>query len=84
MDTRAAIDIGTNSVKLLVAKAAAAGFETIEDRLIVTRLGEGLQASGSIGEAAAARTLEALRTLLAAARAGGARDVVVAGTMGLR
>jgi exopolyphosphatase/guanosine-5'-triphosphate,3'-diphosphate pyrophosphatase len=84
LETRAAIDIGTNSVKLLVASVSSAGIEVVEERVVVTRLGEDLHASGRIGEEAAARTLGVLAEFVAAARERGAQGIAVVGTMGLR
>lgn len=83
-ETRAAIDIGTNSVKLLIASVSLAGIEVVEERVAVTRLGKDLHARGRIGEEAAERTLGVLAEFLEAARERGARGVVVVGTMGLR
>jgi exopolyphosphatase/guanosine-5'-triphosphate,3'-diphosphate pyrophosphatase len=53
----AAIDIGTNSVRLLVAEERPPGFRDVDRRLTITRLGEGVDRSGSLGEQAIARTL---------------------------
>ena len=64
----AAIDIGTNSAKLLVARSNAAELEVIEDRSNTPRLGEGLARSGAISDEAAGRGLAAVAELLAAAR----------------
>jgi exopolyphosphatase/guanosine-5'-triphosphate,3'-diphosphate pyrophosphatase len=84
MEARAVIDIGTNSVKLLVARALGGDLEVIDDRTTVTRLGEGLRETGLIGEAAAERTLAALRAFVSAAREQGALSPLLVGTMGLR
>jgi exopolyphosphatase/guanosine-5'-triphosphate,3'-diphosphate pyrophosphatase len=57
----AALDIGTNSVLLLVARVRPGGaLEVLEDHCRMPRLGEGLARSGRIGPAAAERALEAL------------------------
>jgi exopolyphosphatase/guanosine-5'-triphosphate,3'-diphosphate pyrophosphatase len=53
----AAIDIGSNAVRLLVWRDG----EELERRSVVTRLGAGLERSGRIDEAARERTLAALR-----------------------
>jgi len=53
----AVIDVGTNSVKFHVAERAADGaWRTIADRADVTRLGEGLDDSGRLGEEPSRRT----------------------------
>ncbi len=57
----AALDLGTNNCRLLLATPRAGGFRVVEAYSAVTRLGEGLAGSGMLGEAAMARTLVALR-----------------------
>jgi exopolyphosphatase/guanosine-5'-triphosphate,3'-diphosphate pyrophosphatase len=58
----AAIDCGTNSVRLLVAEAdGAGGFTTIERLMRITRLGQGTNASGRLAPEAVERTLTVLR-----------------------
>ena len=56
----AAIDLGTNNCRLLVARPSPRGFRVVEAFSRICRLGEGLEASGRLSEAAMARTLEAL------------------------
>lgn len=55
----AAIDCGTNSVRLLVAEAADGGLVDLDRRLILTRLGQGVDATGQFHPDALARTLAA-------------------------
>jgi exopolyphosphatase/guanosine-5'-triphosphate,3'-diphosphate pyrophosphatase len=58
----AAIDCGTNSVRLLVAEAdGAGGFTTLERLMRITRLGQGTNASGRLAPEAIERTLTVLR-----------------------
>ena len=59
--TYAALDLGTNNCRLLVARPTADGFRVIDAFSRIVRLGEGLSVTGRLGEAAIARTLEALR-----------------------
>ena len=56
----AALDLGTNNCRLLVARPAGEGFRVIDAFSRIIRLGEGLAASGRLGEAAIARAIEAL------------------------
>ncbi len=56
----AAVDLGTNNCRLLVAKPSPKGFRVVEAYSRICRLGEGLEASGRLSETAMARTLEAL------------------------
>ena len=55
----AAIDCGTNSVRLLVAEVADGRVRTIERALQITRLGQGVDATGRFHPDALARTLAA-------------------------
>ena len=53
----AAIDIGTNSVRLLVAEERPPGFRDVDRRLTITRLGEGVDRKKVLSERALSRTL---------------------------
>ena len=53
----AAIDCGTNSTRLLVIDASG---KTLERQMRITRLGEGVDATGVLNEAAIARTVAVL------------------------
>ena len=56
----AAIDCGTNSVRLLIAEAGDEGrLVDLDRRLILTRLGQGVDATGRFHPDALARTLDA-------------------------
>ncbi|MCY2960865.1 MAG: hypothetical protein NTY35_11920 [Planctomycetota bacterium] len=58
----AAIDLGTNTALLLVARGRADGsLETLEETCLTPRLGAGLAATGSLDAAASERAIEALR-----------------------
>lgn len=56
----AALDLGTNNCRLLVAEPHGRAFEVVDSFSRITRLGEGLAATGRLGEAAIDRTLSAL------------------------
>ncbi len=58
--TYAALDLGTNNCRLLVARADAGGFVVVDAFSRIVRLGEGLAATGRIGEAAMQRAIDAL------------------------
>ena len=77
---KAVVDVGSNSVLLLVAEDG----ETLYETSAVTSLGEGTKRTGVLGEAGMARTLEALRTAFDDARAHGATQIVAAATMAAR
>jgi exopolyphosphatase / guanosine-5'-triphosphate,3'-diphosphate pyrophosphatase len=58
----AVVDIGTNSTRLLLAEVSDAGLNELERESIVTRLGEGVDATGRLGEEPQARVFAALDT----------------------
>ena len=58
--TYAALDLGTNNCRLLVARPAREGFRIVDAFFRIVRLGEGVSASGKLGEEAIRRTLGAL------------------------
>lgn len=57
MSAVAAIDCGTNSTRLLITD----GEHTLERRMRITRLGEGVDSSGALAPAAIGRTIGVLR-----------------------
>ncbi len=57
----AALDLGTNNCRLLIARPTAEGFRVIDAFSRIVRLGEGISATGRLSEAAMTRTLSALR-----------------------
>lgn len=59
--TYAALDLGTNNCRLLIARPTATAFRVIDSFSRIVRLGEGVGQSGCLGSGAIARTLEALR-----------------------
>ncbi|MDI6807918.1 MAG: Ppx/GppA phosphatase family protein [Candidatus Eisenbacteria bacterium] len=81
----ATLDIGTNSVRLLVADIDRSGRIVVSMRRgEVTRLGEGLERNGEISIAARDRTGAVVASFVEEARKWGASDIVVAGTGALR
>jgi exopolyphosphatase/guanosine-5'-triphosphate,3'-diphosphate pyrophosphatase len=58
--TYAALDLGTNNCRLLVARATDDGFRVIDAFSRIIRLGEGITATGRLSEAAIVRAVEAL------------------------
>jgi exopolyphosphatase/guanosine-5'-triphosphate,3'-diphosphate pyrophosphatase len=64
-DIYAALDLGTNNCRLLVARGTGRGFRVIDAFSRIVRLGEGLASSGVLSEAAMARTIEALKVCAA-------------------
>ncbi|WP_374443874.1 Ppx/GppA phosphatase family protein [Stella sp.] len=56
----AALDLGTNNCRLLIARPASGGFRVLDAFSRIVRLGEGLARSGELSEAAMDRTIAAL------------------------
>ena len=64
--TYAALDLGTNNCRLLIARQPASSFDPGAFRVVdsfcrIVRLGEGVNASGRLSEAAMTRTIAALK-----------------------
>jgi exopolyphosphatase / guanosine-5'-triphosphate,3'-diphosphate pyrophosphatase len=57
----AALDLGTNNCRLLLAKPEGGGFRVVGGYSEIVRLGEGLTASGRLSDAAMARAYRALQ-----------------------
>lgn len=74
----AAVDIGTNSTHMVVARVTGNGFEVITREKSQTRLGEGGGDMKKLGQAAMERGVKALRHMRQVADAHGARIVAVA------
>lgn len=55
----AAVDVGTNSVRLLVAESGAP-LEVLDQRLMITRLGAGVDENGRLDDVALKRTLDCI------------------------
>jgi exopolyphosphatase/guanosine-5'-triphosphate,3'-diphosphate pyrophosphatase len=62
----AVVDIGSNSTRLLVADVGGGRVNELDRRTIVTRLGEGVDATGRLGDAAQERVFAALAEYAAA------------------
>ncbi|HEV7274725.1 MAG TPA: Ppx/GppA phosphatase family protein [Devosiaceae bacterium] len=57
----AALDLGTNNCRLLIARPHEHGFRVLDGFTRIVRLGEGLSTTGRLSDLAMARTIEALR-----------------------
>ena len=80
----AAIDVGTNSTRLLVAEEQAGGFRSIDRRMVITRLGEGVDQRRRLAPDALARTLETIADYAATCGELGVERVRVTGTSAVR
>lgn len=82
---RAIIDIGTNSVRLLIAeKDEKEEWKVLKKDLRSTRLGEGMTDKAFIGRGPRERTLQAIEEFTAAARLAGASEIYAYGTSIMR
>jgi exopolyphosphatase/guanosine-5'-triphosphate,3'-diphosphate pyrophosphatase len=80
----AVVDIGTNSTRLLVAEVEQGQLRELERQTTVTRLGEGLEASGRLSNAAIGRVSEALAAYREAIDRLGAERTVAVATSAMR
>jgi exopolyphosphatase/guanosine-5'-triphosphate,3'-diphosphate pyrophosphatase len=81
----ASIDLGTNTILLLIADIRTDGsFHVVADRAQITRLGQGVDRSGLLSEAAQNRSLVALKDYARQCQNLAVDEVVVVGTSALR
>jgi exopolyphosphatase / guanosine-5'-triphosphate,3'-diphosphate pyrophosphatase len=78
------VDIGTNSTRLLVAEVDGGTLTELDRRTTVTRLGEGLEASGRLSDAATGRVADALAEYREVLDDLGAKRVVAVATSAMR
>ena len=83
--TLATVDVGTNSLLLLIANRDENGAITVlRDELFTPRLGEGLRQTGAISNAALARATEALASCASIAASVGVEKIFVTATSAVR
>src|SRR5437764_14943366 len=80
----AAIDCGTNSIRLLVADVVDGRLEDIVRRMEIVRLGQDVDRTGRLSDAALARTFAALEDYAALIRTLGAAHVRMVATSATR
>ncbi|HVO21759.1 MAG TPA: Ppx/GppA phosphatase family protein [Anaeromyxobacter sp.] len=80
----ATIDVGTNTVLLLVAEREGGGLRALRERAEITRLGRGVDATGLLRPEAIRDTVAVLAEYAAEARALGARDIACVATSAAR
>lgn len=79
------IDIGSHSVLLLIAEYHEhGGWQVMEDRIVITRLGEGFGSDTMLKPSAAARTLQVIDEFLTVCKAHDVQSVIAVGTAVLR
>ena len=80
----AAIDVGTNSTRLLVAEAIGQGFRPLDRRMTITRLGEGVDRSRALSDEALKRTFSTVAEYAAICGEYGVERMRVTGTSAVR
>jgi exopolyphosphatase/guanosine-5'-triphosphate,3'-diphosphate pyrophosphatase len=80
----AALDVGSNTIRLLVAKPGDGGLMPILDDSEFVRLGRGVDKTGSLDPERMDAALRAISRLAAEAREAGARETVVVATSAVR
>ncbi|HEY6422415.1 MAG TPA: Ppx/GppA phosphatase family protein [Pseudonocardiaceae bacterium] len=80
----AAIDCGTNSIRLLVADLTEDGLRDVHREMRIVRLGQDVDATGRLAPAALERTRAALADYAAIARSSGAERVRMVATSATR
>jgi len=80
----ATVDLGTNSVLLLIADVDGAETKIVDDRATITRIGRGVDETGRLADDAAQRTLAVLEEYAGAIRDAGVDGVKAVGTSALR
>jgi exopolyphosphatase/guanosine-5'-triphosphate,3'-diphosphate pyrophosphatase len=84
MPTFAAVDIGSNSCRLKIAKVVAHQLRTLHEDREVTRLGGNVFESGLVSPEAMASTIEALKRFQRAVQAHGVDQIRVVATSAMR
>jgi exopolyphosphatase/guanosine-5'-triphosphate,3'-diphosphate pyrophosphatase len=80
----ATVDLGTNTVRLLVVEAEDREWRPLHESQRVTRLGEGQAEAGRLLEAPMRRTVDTVSEFIAAARGLGASEIRVVATSAVR
>ena len=83
-DVIAAFDIGSNSIKMTVARRAGNGIEDLATRSETVRLGQGVDETGSMAEDRMAAALAALKQFCSLARSLGATRLIGVATEATR
>ena len=78
------VDVGTNSVRLLVADGGAGTLTDVDRDLVITRLGEGVDRDRRLGLEPLRRTVEAIAAYVERARADDANIVRIIATSAVR
>ena len=80
----AAIDLGTNSTRLLIADVADGRLNEVERQLTITRLGDGVDASGGLAPASMERVTACVQRYAEIARSLGSEPPIATATRAVR
>jgi exopolyphosphatase/guanosine-5'-triphosphate,3'-diphosphate pyrophosphatase len=80
----AAIDLGTNSTRLLIADVASGRLSEVERLLTITRLGDGVDASGGLAQASMERVAACVQRYAEIARSLGSETPYATATSAVR
>lgn len=81
----AAIDVGTNSIRLVVAQPEPDGtYQVLDEERMMTRLGQGLARTGRLADDTVGRSLEALGKMKAIADGFGVKELRAVATSAVR
>ena len=81
---RAAIDIGSNTIHLVVARCSPRDLEIVEDQQELVRIGESVTATGEISQEKAKAAIATLKRYKALARKYKANPILVVATEAIR
>jgi exopolyphosphatase/guanosine-5'-triphosphate,3'-diphosphate pyrophosphatase len=84
MVKQAVIDIGTNSVRMLIAELKEGNINIINKSVLPTRLGEGVNSNGVLGKEPIERTIDAIKLLIQDASANNVDDIFCFATSAVR
>lgn len=84
MNKVASIDIGTNTILLLIAEAGRGGLKTLYDTETIVRLGEGVHKTGILSESAMERGFQTLKEYLRRCHEMNVQKILAVGTSALR
>ena len=80
----AALDLGSNSTRLLIADVSEEKFNTLERLHVVTKMAEGLEENGFISDEARKRVIKTLKTFLKKIKKHDVVEVFAVGTAAMR
>ena len=84
MERVASIDIGTNTILLLIARVDEGEVKPLFEMETIVRLGEGVQSNGALAEEAMKRGLHTLTQYIGRCREMGVQRIFAVGTSALR